>query len=425
MLSSVLPSSASTSEQDSMIEAKYRLEPVDNEFEVGSEFLLSDSQEGLTSPESGEFSDEDEKKPLEGATGWKPKEHAIDEVTDDSSDDDYYEIVEDTDVPKDPKIQEVVVDQEQAHQKTVETIPKRPSPVAQPVYPVAQSMCPVAQPVHPVADPVCPEAVLEPMVCTDLPTYAVAEMRTSQSRGVGCSLRKGTNTEKVICNFVSIQIQPRRALNFQRPLFGERVAQNCGPRRRTQVYDLCTSRTFNEEPPPNREVEEEVVSLINDLGPLPLNFFVNRKSEYPQNETHRLRVHHVDHTYSLLHNPLTRSYQPTYPVFHDPSTRSRQTTPVLYQPGAATYQPLAATNQTLTRTHRPPARSQYPSRRSQVSDPQSFESRDTNTHGLGPSENFMQLWNNAMGHTAQHRHLVKDNIPWIHGQENEHAGDIL
>ncbi|CAO2621710.1 hypothetical protein LEMLEM_LOCUS17308 [Lemmus lemmus] len=330
-----------------MIEAKYRLDLVDNEFEVGSEFLLSDSQEGQTSPESGEFSDEDEKKPLEGATGWKPKEHAIDEIPDASSDDDYCEIVEDTDVQKDPKIQEVVVDQEQAHEKTVETI---------------------AQPVHPVADPVCPEAVLEPM--------------------------------------------PRRALNFQPPLFGERVAQDCGPRRprrRTEVYDLSTSRTFNEEPPPNREVAEEcinacrkgnknneymswlrslpyerlrakeqmgqglenrvyrpqeqVVSLINDLGPLPLNFFVNGNSEYPQNETH---------------SPLTRSYQPTYPVFHDPSTRSYQPTyPVPYQPGAATYQPLAG-------IHHPPARSQYPSTRSQLST--SDYRRESGPHFVPPRQ---------------------------------------
>ena len=134
-----------------MIEAKYRLDPVDMEFEVGPEFLLSDSQEEQTSPEHGKCSDEDEKKPLEEATGSKPK----DEVSDPSLDDDSFVKVEDIEVQKDPKIQERVVDQEQGHQKTAETSAKSLSPVAQPVR---------------------PEAVVQPMVCTELPSYAVAEV---------------------------------------------------------------------------------------------------------------------------------------------------------------------------------------------------------------------------------------------------------
>lgn len=139
-----------------MREEKNRLDPVDMEFEVDPGFLcLSDSQEGQTFPEHGKCSDEDGKKPLEEATGSKPKENAIDEVSDTSLDDDSRVIVEDTEVQKDPKIQECVVDQEQGHQKTAETSAKSLSPVAQPVR---------------------PEAVVEPMVCTELPSYAVAEV---------------------------------------------------------------------------------------------------------------------------------------------------------------------------------------------------------------------------------------------------------
>lgn len=149
MLSSVLPSSASASGQDTMID------PVDTEFEVGPEFLLNDSQEGQTSPGHGECSYEDRKEPLEEAMGSKPKEHAVDQVSDASSNDDSTVIMEDTDVQKDPKIEEHVLDQEQGHQKTVETSAKSKSPVAQPVH---------------------PEAVMEPMVSTDLPSYAVAEV---------------------------------------------------------------------------------------------------------------------------------------------------------------------------------------------------------------------------------------------------------
>lgn len=169
MLSSVLTSSACTSEDDSMREEKNRLDPVDMEFDVGPGFLfLSDSQEEPSSPEHGERSDENAKKPLEEATGSKPKEHAIDEVSDASSDDDSCVIVEDTEVQKDPKIQERVVDQEQGIKKTAEISTK--------------ILSPAAQPVRPVEHPVRPKAVVKPMVCTDLPTYAVVEVHLSLSK---------------------------------------------------------------------------------------------------------------------------------------------------------------------------------------------------------------------------------------------------
>ncbi|KAH0516631.1 Transmembrane gamma-carboxyglutamic acid protein 3 [Microtus ochrogaster] len=123
-----------------MREEKNRLDPVDMEFDVGPGFLfLSDSQEGQTSPEHGECSDEDGKKPLEEATG------SIDEVSDTSSDDDSCVIVEDTHAPKDPKFQEHVVDQEQRNKKTAEISTKILSPVAQPVHPVEHPGCPKAE----------------------------------------------------------------------------------------------------------------------------------------------------------------------------------------------------------------------------------------------------------------------------------------
>lgn len=78
---------------------------------------------------------------------------------------------------------------------------------------------------------------------------------------VSCAVRKGMNKKQDICNFVSLQIQPRRALNFQCPLLGERFAELCGPQMRTQVYDLNTCRIFNEEPPSYREVVEEVCQV--------------------------------------------------------------------------------------------------------------------------------------------------------------------
>ncbi|XP_049979561.1 uncharacterized protein [Alexandromys fortis] len=338
----------STSEQDSIIEAKKGLDPVDMEFDVGPEFLfLSDGQEEQTSPEHGECSDENGKKPLEEATGSKPKEHAIDEVSDTSSDDDSCAIGEDTEVQKDPKIQERVVDQEQGHQKTAETS--------------TQSLSPVAQPVR-------PEAVVEPM--------------------------------------------PRGALNFQRPILREMFAEFCGPRMRTQIYDLNICRIFNDEPPSYREVEEEerareqceyelvqhiemlhnlplerpraqeqmgqgqenqvyhaqeqVVTIISDMGAHPFNFFGNGNSECPRNETHRFWDDHVNHN---------------SPVLHGPSTRSYQTTPVPYQPGA---QPLAVTNQPLTGTHHPSARTQYPSPRSHLST--SDYRREDRPHFMPPGQ---------------------------------------
>ncbi|XP_040599856.1 circadian clock protein PASD1 [Mesocricetus auratus] len=318
-----------------MVDPKNMLEPVDIEFEVGSEFLLSDSEEEQTSSEHREFSHENVKKFLEEEKGSNTKEHVIDETPGSSSDEDCY-IIDDIEYQKGPKISETIVDQGQEHQKTVETAPKCPSPVVQPVR---------------------PEAVVEPMVRKDLPACYVVE--------------------------------PRRTLDLQCPLLRERFAPLYDPQVRTQIYDLSTNRSFEEELPSYRDIEEEerereqceyelaqctemfhnlpyeqptaqmeqgqenqvfqpqdqVMAVINDLGPVSINFFGSDNSEYPQNETHRFWDNHVDHTLPMLHVPST--------------------TPIPYQPVAATHPPLAATNPPLTVTYQSLATlSPHPSARS-------------------------------------------------------------
>ncbi|XP_059107447.1 circadian clock protein PASD1-like [Peromyscus eremicus] len=273
-------SPASSSDQGSTIDPKSSLEPVNMEFEVGSEFLLNDSQEEQASPEQGECNDKDVKKPLKEATGSNPKEHVID-VHDSSSDEDYCVIVKEIKAKKGPKIQKPIVDQGQEHQKIVETAPKCPSTVVLPVR---------------------PKAVVEPRVRRDLPACVVTE--------------------------------PRRPYHFQGPLLGESIDQPRGPRmRRTQVYDLSISRSFREEPPSYQEIEEEergrepseyelaqriemlrnlpcerpmaqqqmgqrqenrvyrprdqVVTVTNNLRRFPINSFGNDNSAHPQSETRR------------------------------------------------------------------------------------------------------------------------------------------
>nr|XP_042125104.1 uncharacterized protein LOC121825700 isoform X2 [Peromyscus maniculatus bairdii] len=279
------------------------------EFEVAPKFLMDDSQEKQASPEQGECTDEDVKKPLEEAMGSNPKEHVIDKVPGASSDEDHCVIVDEIEVKKGPKIQKPIVDQREGHQKIVETTAKCLSTVVQPVR---------------------PEAMVEPRVRTDLPACIVTERR--------------------------------RPLHLQRPLLGERFAQLCGPWVRTPVYDLSINRSFHEEAPSYREVEEEVVTVTNDLAPLPINFFGTDNSEYPLNETQRFWDDHADHTPPLLHRPLTRS---------------RQTTPVPHQTVAVTFQPLAGTNHTS-------ARSQHPSSRSHLAS--SNYQRENGPHFVPPGQ---------------------------------------
>ncbi|KAL6093394.1 hypothetical protein STEG23_026161 [Scotinomys teguina] len=128
------------------------LEPMEIEFEVAPELIQNDSQEEQTSPEQREYSDEDVKKPLKEAMGSNSKEHVIDEVPVASSDEDYCVTAEEIEVKKCPKIREPVVGQGQEHQKRVETAPQCPSTVAGPLH---------------------PEAVVDPMVYTDLPACVV------------------------------------------------------------------------------------------------------------------------------------------------------------------------------------------------------------------------------------------------------------
>lgn len=185
MLSSLLPSLAY------MVEPKNKLEPVDIEFEVGSEFLLSDSQEEQFFSEHGECNDDNVKKSLEEETGFNLKEHVIDETPGSSSDEDYCVIVEDTEDEKGPKIPEVIVDQGQRHQKTVETAPKGPSTVVQPVR---------------------PEAVVEPMVRKDLPACDEVEVHLKVFQNTLFSLSNIIElkftlyTESIICTFQKISL---------------------------------------------------------------------------------------------------------------------------------------------------------------------------------------------------------------------------
>ncbi|XP_055464734.1 uncharacterized protein LOC129678078 [Psammomys obesus] len=266
MISSVLPFSGPTFGQGSMTELKYMQEPVDIEFEVDPEFLLSDSQDEQGSSEQGKCSDVDMKKLLEEAKASNLKEHVIDECSvplNAPSDNDYCEVIEIIEDQKEPEVKELVVEQEQ--EKAPETSLKFPSTTA----PCVRL-----------------EALVEPV--------------------------------------------PRRSFQFQRPLLGERFAQLSGPRVRTQVYDLNISRTFHDESSSYEDIQQEerereqrvyelsqriemfrnllpepqqtgqgqdypiyrprdqVVTVIDDVGPHHINLFGNDNSEYPQNETDRV-----------------------------------------------------------------------------------------------------------------------------------------
>lgn len=149
MLSSLAP----TFGQGYVIDPKFMQEPQDIEFEVGPEFLLNDSQDEQASTEQEECTEEDVKKPLEEAKISNPKEHAIDEDSachDASSDDDVCIITEDTEDKKDPKVQEVIVGQEQKRQKAPEAA-------------LSCSTTPLQA--------VRPEAVVQPIVRTDLQVH--------------------------------------------------------------------------------------------------------------------------------------------------------------------------------------------------------------------------------------------------------------
>ncbi|XP_036031491.1 circadian clock protein PASD1-like [Onychomys torridus] len=310
-------SPASAFGQGSMIDPRYLQDPVDIEFEVSPEFLVNDNQEEQASPEQGEQSDENMKKTLEEATDPNPKEHVIREVSGPSVEDSCG-IVEEIEVDKGPKIQEPIVDQDQVHQKIVETATKCPSTVVRPVH---------------------PKALVEPRVCTDLPD--------------------------------SVFIKPRRPCQFRRPLLGERFAQLCGPqeRKREQCeYELAQRIEMlrnlpNQRPMAQQQMgqrqenrvywpRDQVVTVTNDLGRFPINSFGNDNSAYPRNETQRFCDDNANHTSPLLHCPLARS---------------RQTTPMPRHPVTETYQSLAGTNHpSAAVSSHPSASSRHPLARSHL-----------------------------------------------------------
>uniref|UniRef100_J9JI72 PAS domain containing repressor 1 n=3 Tax=Mus musculus TaxID=10090 RepID=J9JI72_MOUSE len=279
------PAATPTSGQGYVIDPKNMLEPQDMEFEVGPEFVLIDSQDEQASLEQGEFTEADVKKPLEETKVSIIKEDVIDEDSarqgaSSDDDDDSCIIIEDTEDNKDPKIQEATKVQEQGDQKAPDAVPSRPTTPLRAVR---------------------PEAVVEPI--------------------------------------------PRRTYQFHRPLLGERFAQLSGPRVMTQVYDLSISRSFHDELPSYIDMEEEdreqeqceyelaqriellrnlpyerpgqqqsgqgprvyrpreqMVTVIDDLGPRAMNFFGNSNSEYSQSEMHRRWETPVDHAPPLLHH---------------------------------------------------------------------------------------------------------------------------
>ncbi|XP_038956271.1 circadian clock protein PASD1 isoform X3 [Rattus norvegicus] len=302
------PVSTPTSGLGYLMDPKNLLEPQDMEFEVAPEFLLNDSQEEQASTEQEECTEENVKKPLEELKGSISEDHGIDKDSahhNVSSDDDCC-IIENVQEEKDPKIKEAVC-QEQEHQKSPETTSSRPTTPLQAVR---------------------PEAVVEPIVRTDLRVHGA---------------------------------EARRAYQFQRPLLGERFAQLCGPQVPTQVYDLTISRSFDDEPPSYTDIEEEerereqceyelaqriemlrnlpyerpgqqqtgqgqgprvyrpreqVVTVIDDVGPHAMNFFRNDNSEHPRNGRRR---HREDPAPPLLHHAsrscqeLTASHQASAP----------------------------------------------------------------------------------------------------------------
>ncbi|KAL1766523.1 protein model 1141, (NCBI) [Sigmodon hispidus] len=215
-----------------MIDPRFLLEPLDIEFEVAPEFLLNDSEDEQSSLKQGEHSKVDMKKPLEEAKGPNPKEHVIDEALGASSDEDCCVIVENTEVKKGPKIRELTVDQGQGTQKTLEAAPKCPSTVVTPVH--------------------RPEAVVEPMVRTDLPSSNVAEEREQEQREYE----------------LAQHMEMLRNLPYELSM----AQQQMGQERENHIY----------------RPQDQMVTVINDLGPLPTNFFGNDNSVYPRNETHSL-----------------------------------------------------------------------------------------------------------------------------------------
>ncbi|XP_031194221.1 circadian clock protein PASD1 [Mastomys coucha] len=154
-------SPVSSSGKGYVIDPKNMLEPQDMEFEVPPEFLLDDSEEEA-SPEQGDCTEEDVKKPLEETKVSNPKEHVIDEgsaILAISSDDESCIIIEDTGDKKDPEIKEVVTAQVQGHQKAPEAVP----------------LCGITP-----FQAVRPEAVVEPMVSRDLWAHE-AEQRENKA----------------------------------------------------------------------------------------------------------------------------------------------------------------------------------------------------------------------------------------------------
>ncbi|XP_034342478.1 uncharacterized protein LOC117695937 [Arvicanthis niloticus] len=266
-ISSTTPVSTSTSRQGYEIDPKYMLEPQDREFEVGPEFLLNDSQDTEATPEQGECTEEDVKKPLVEAKLSNPKEHVIDEYSachDASSDDDFCIITEDTEHKKDPKFQEVVVGQEQGHQK-----PKRTYQYHHPLF--GEKFAQLCGPRVKMTEVY--DLNISRSFYGEQPSYPDIEEE---------------HREQEQCEYEFSQCTGMlRNLKYERP-GQQHTGQGQGPR----VY----------------HPGEQVVTVIDDMGSPTMEFFGNDNSQHSRNETHRCWEDPIDCAPPPLHHS-SRSFQ--------------------------------------------------------------------------------------------------------------------
>nr|XP_034348959.1 uncharacterized protein LOC117701266 isoform X2 [Arvicanthis niloticus] len=150
---------------------------------------------------------------------------------------------EDSEDKKDPKFQEVIVGQEQGHQKAPEAAPSIPTTALQAVH---------------------PEAVVEPTVHTDLQVHNAEDREQEQ------------------CEYEFAQcIEMLQNLKYERP----------GQHQTGQGQGSCVHRS-----------REQVVTVIDDLGSPTMEFFGNDNSQHSQNETHRCWEDPIDCAPPLLHH---------------------------------------------------------------------------------------------------------------------------
>nr|XP_034342493.1 LOW QUALITY PROTEIN: uncharacterized protein LOC117695961 [Arvicanthis niloticus]XP_034348949.1 LOW QUALITY PROTEIN: uncharacterized protein LOC117701240 [Arvicanthis niloticus] len=279
-ISSTTPVSSPTSGQGYVIDPKYMLEPQDRELEVGPEFHLNDSRDEQASPEQGECTEEDVKKPLVEAKISNPKEHVIDEyfACHDASSDD-----EDSEDKKDPKFQEVIVGQEQGHQKAPEAAPSIPTTALQAVHPEAV-VEPTPRKTYQYQRPLIGEKFAQlcgpRVLMTEV--YDLNISRSFHDEKHSYPDIEEEDREQEQCEYEFAQcIEMLQNLKYERP----------GQHQTGQGQGSCVHRS-----------REQVVTVIDDLGSPTMEFFGNDNSQHSQNETHRCWEDPIDCAPPLLHH---------------------------------------------------------------------------------------------------------------------------